>query len=128
MWQDVLIAKHPVLIKNFMGFIYFITDEEKNLVKIGYSQNPLGRLKQLLTASSSKLKLAKVIKGTRKSEAGYHKLFARWKVRREWFELSEEIKAFIVRDVVGVYRCTDNELFVAFETSKKTKKVKELKT
>lgn len=111
-----------------MGFIYFITDEEKNLVKIGYSQNPLGRLKQLLTASSSKLKLAKVIKGTRKSEAGYHKLFARWKVRREWFELSEEIKAFIVRDVVGVYRCTDNELFVAFETSKKTKKVKELKT
>jgi hypothetical protein len=109
-----------------VSYIYFITNEDEKLVKIGFSKNPLGRLKQLETASSSKLKLAKVIKGTRESEVKYHRLFSRYKVRREWFRLSEEILCFIAREVSSMYRCTDNELFVAYEASQKNKKSKGL--
>jgi len=80
-----------------MGFVYFIIDPDKNQVKIGFSSHPEERLKQLSTATSSKLVLAKAIAGTRKVEADYHRYFGRYKVRREWFELSPEIEAFLAR-------------------------------
>ena len=80
-----------------MGFIYFIVDPDRNQVKIGYSANPTKRLKQLETATSSKLVLAAAIPGDRKIEADYHYHFAMYKTRREWFELSPEIQAFIDR-------------------------------
>lgn len=80
-----------------MGFVYFIVDADKNQVKIGYSRHPQQRLKQLLTATSSKLVLAKAIAGNRKTEADYHRHFGRYKVRREWFDLSDEIQAFLDR-------------------------------
>lgn len=104
-----------------MCYIYFITNEEEGLVKIGFSKNPLGRLKQIETANGGKLKLAKVIKGTRQEEVKYHKVFSRYKVRREWFRLSEEIKYFLEREVKGVSKCSDNELFVAFNKKRKKK-------
>lgn len=77
--------------------IYFIVDTDKNEVKIGFSENPEKRLKQLSTATSSKLILVATINGTRKTESDYHRHFARYKKRREWFELSPEIQAFIDR-------------------------------
>jgi ribosomal protein L30E len=80
-----------------MGFIYFIVDTDKNQVKIGYSKYPTNRLKQLATATSSNLVLAATIPGDRKSEVQYHRHFAMYKCRREWFELSPEIQEFINR-------------------------------
>lgn len=78
-------------------FVYFIVDESNQLVKIGYSQAPEQRLKQICTANSGKLVLAKVLRGDQKIERKYHKLFARYKIRREWFELSPEILEFLSR-------------------------------
>lgn len=78
-------------------FVYFIVDESHQLLKIGYSKDPEQRLNQLKTANSGKLILAKVIRGDQKTERDYHKLFARYKIRREWFCLSPEILEFLSR-------------------------------
>lgn len=79
------------------GYVYFIVDYDKREVKIGHSQHPQQRVKELKTANPGNLILAKVIPGTRKDETKYHKVFCHSKIRREWFILSPEIEEFLNR-------------------------------
>lgn len=76
--------------------IYIISDGE--LVKIGYSQNPTKRLKQLQTGHPKTLKLIKTfdyqpqgIMTERLMEKRIHHLLRRFKVRHkgEWFNCND---------------------------------------
>jgi hypothetical protein len=74
---------------------------EKSHCKIGYSKDPVARLKQLQTGHSSQLGLEGwfSISGdentARQEEANLHNTFDNKRVRGEWFELDDEIREFI---------------------------------
>ena len=75
-------------------YIYLIQKNTESIYKIGISDNPLKRLKQLQTGNSARLHLIKVfaVKDARAIEKRLHRLlmFHRCSPRGEWFNLSEE--------------------------------------
>lgn len=78
--------------------IYFISDGE--FVKIGKSYDPEKRLHGIQTGNPKKLTILKTIKeageeGGIYTEVGLHEKFSSYRVNGEWFEYSDEIKAFI---------------------------------
>jgi len=74
--------------------IYIITNGEH--YKIGYSNNPSKRCRQLQTGSSAKLVLYGVTDGTIADEEALHKKFQLQRVRGEWFNLSMEDIEYIL--------------------------------
>jgi hypothetical protein len=75
--------------------IYFILNSESNHIKIGYSVNPLKRIKALQTGNSSNLEIITVIEGDIKFERILHFNFKKYNIKNEWFIYSEEIKEFL---------------------------------
>ena len=75
-------------------YIYLIQKNTESIYKIGISNNPLKRLKQLQTGNSSRLHLIKVfpVVNARAIEKRLHRLlmFHRCSPSGEWFMLSEE--------------------------------------
>ncbi|MFW5847331.1 MAG: GIY-YIG nuclease family protein [bacterium] len=69
--------------------IYLIMSIDEGYYKIGISKNPQKRLKQLQTASSSKLNLIETYKSHRysKIEKALHRLFNHGSKIGEWFDL-----------------------------------------
>lgn len=75
--------------------IYFILNRENSHIKIGYSNNPMKRLKALQTGNSFELEILTIIDGDISMEKMLHKKFNNFKIKNEWFTYSEEIKEFI---------------------------------
>lgn len=86
-----------------MGFVYFIAqqnndnnhEECKVNVKIGYSKNPMKRLKQLSTSSPVNLLLLGYFQGNMQDEKNTHLKFSKDKVNLEWFNLSHDLLDYI---------------------------------
>jgi hypothetical protein len=87
--------------------VYFIGTQLKPgaLVKIGFSQSPIARLRQLQTSNPERLQIFVSIPGTKHLEQKYH---SRWKPRRrtgEWFVLGDciidEINRLIAANSAG---------------------------
>lgn len=77
------------------GYVYFIYDESKRRVKIGKAVEPYKRLGELKTGNPE-LDLVYAIKTDdySKLEENIHKVFAKKRIVREWFDLSfEKIKS-----------------------------------
>ena len=73
---------------NILGFVYFIAQQNnEHRVKIGYSKNPMKRLKSLSTSSPSPLILLGYFEGTMKDERDMHLKFSEDRINREWFNL-----------------------------------------
>ena len=73
--------------------IYIIGQlDDMKYVKIGYSDNPLKRLKELQTANSSELYLQRsvYVRSARLVERALHGLLSNSRKRGEWFELTTE--------------------------------------
>jgi Meiotically up-regulated gene 113 len=71
-----------------IGFTYFILAcEGVRRIKIGTSQNPRNRLRDLSVASAVDLECLKVIRGGPATEAAWHQRFAESRVRGEWFRV-----------------------------------------
>jgi hypothetical protein len=68
------------------GWIYFIVPARMNQVKIGWSLNPLERLKILQTGQSAVLRIFAVVPGTQDQEYLLHRIFADSRIRGEWFD------------------------------------------
>lgn len=75
--------------------VYFIEDPHAGYVKIGVATDVRKRMAQLQCSHGHPLKLLGTMSGGRPVEKNLHEMFARYKVRREWFKLSDEIKEFI---------------------------------
>ena len=66
--------------------IYFIQNEANRSIKIGYTGGEVsGRLRQLQTSSSDRLKLLGSIPGTEEDEKFLHRQFDSYRLSGEWF-------------------------------------------
>jgi len=71
------------------SWVYF--SERGNLIKIGFSTNPVARAENLQT------KLLGVVPGSRDDEARFHRKFKALNVHGEWFKDSQTIRSYIKR-------------------------------
>jgi hypothetical protein len=75
-------------------YIYLIQKNTESIYKIGISDNPLKRVKQLQTGNSARLHLIKIfpVANARAIEKRLHRLlmFHRCSPRGEWFKLTPE--------------------------------------
>lgn len=67
------------------GFVYVIEAVGQDLVKIGYSNNPIRRLWHLQNTNPYKLRLVLTVAGPPKLEQHWHGRFGLLRVRGEWF-------------------------------------------
>ena len=79
------------------GWVYFIVCNDTGRCKIGFTKgNPAKRLKNLQTGSPGELSLVLMQPGTPDTEARLHEKFADSNVRGEWFEITDELRAYMV--------------------------------
>lgn len=78
------------------GFTYFIFDEDRRVIKIGFSASPRGRLKELQTGNPTRLRIAATIWGSKRIEMQMHDRFSKDRISGEWFSLSDELKSYII--------------------------------
>lgn len=76
--------------------IYFV--QSGDAVKIGYAANPEARVAQLQCSTPHPVTILGLQPGSPGDEKALHKRFARYNIRREWFRMSEDIRAFIASD------------------------------
>lgn len=85
-------------------YVYFFPerDKESPAIKIGYSKDPIKRLKQLQTGHPTRIGSEGWLELENEDEArsvekGFHTMFATLRIRDngEWFHFNEDIEAFI---------------------------------
>lgn len=80
-----------------IGWVYFIICMDAERCKIGFTKGDVyKRLKSLQTGSSSELILVAKHPGTPETERAVHDKFAHLRLRGEWFELTDELRAYMV--------------------------------
>lgn len=76
------------------SYIYFISDIDRDLIKIGYSNELPNRFKRL-QSDHPNIRLEGVITGKYKDEQEWHKIFGTFRVEGEWFRLLPETLSII---------------------------------
>lgn len=66
-------------------YVYFFENPQTGLVKIGYSGNPVQRLRQLSSDARVRLNVLGFTPGGRKLEATLHRDMAEYREHGEWF-------------------------------------------
>jgi hypothetical protein len=77
------------------GFIYFLQNGRRKIIKIGYTRDHGGRVSSLQNANPDELKVLATIRGTRMAEAELHKRFSKFNVRGEWFRLEGDLAKYV---------------------------------
>lgn len=65
-------------------------------MKIGYSKDPVSRLRNLQTSNPLKLKLIGLLPGSFSSEKEFHLLFKKFKTNGEWFRYDGQLKSCLI--------------------------------
>lgn len=81
------------------GHVYLVQVGDAGPVKIGFTEYPDRRIRELQAASLEELNCLAVIEGSEKKEKELHALFAAHNIKGEWFKPSEEIFSYF--GVVG---------------------------
>lgn len=78
-------------------YVYFIICKYSMFIKIGYSDDPYRRLKQLQTGCPHRLELVKLIIGGYTQEQELHDFYSKLRVTSslEWFCYSDEMRNYI---------------------------------
>jgi len=78
--------------------VYFITDGE--FIKIGKANDPIERMRTMQTGNARELKMLGYYEDYDEELEGYmHKIFAKDRVRGEWFKPSKDLYSFIMYEV-----------------------------
>lgn len=77
------------------GWVYFIRSGEDGPLKIGWTVDPQKRLEQLQTGSFVRLFILGTIEGSAGGESAFHRRWANYRIRGEWFEPAPEILEFV---------------------------------
>jgi hypothetical protein len=85
------------------GVVYFLSDSRNNAVKIGYSTDLPKRLSTLQTGNRLNLTLLGAVPGTLDDESRWHKTFAEYRLRGEWFRHHPSL-LLAIEDAVRVAR------------------------
>ena len=74
------------------GFIYFIQGKSGGPIKIGYSQDPTTRLKELQSGHPDTLTILHLVPvSTKIYEAKFHKKYESYRLNGEWFKPDERL-------------------------------------
>lgn len=71
--------------------VYFISAEDTNLVKIGYSKDPIKRLAVLQHMSPIKVGFLKIVRGDRQKEHEIHVKLQDCRSHGEWFRFTSKL-------------------------------------
>ncbi|WP_196304128.1 DUF1376 domain-containing protein [Pseudomonas fluorescens] len=82
-------------LSGYKGYVYFVTDENTELVKIGYSKNPWARLSELRRTHGVALSVVATVKTVDKSETTVHAALEKFRSEGEWFFKSDCINDLI---------------------------------
>jgi hypothetical protein len=89
------------------GWIYFILCADAKRCKIGFTRHDVSkRLANLQTGSASELCLLVKHPGSMESERILHARFAADRVQGEWFNVSEDIRAYLLAAVMAMAELT----------------------
>lgn len=80
---------------NAPGVVYFAYCAGR--IKIGYTTDIANRMGMFSTHSPFPLRLILTIRGSMEDEAAYHAMFAADRRHLEWFELSLDLREFLIR-------------------------------
>jgi hypothetical protein len=97
------------------AFVYFIRGGD--LIKIGTSANPAGRLREMQTGNAMELSLIGTFQGGRRQERELHMRFAHLRVRGEWFRAEEDLQKEIDRLISSAPMVVEQELEESDEDS-----------
>jgi len=81
--------------------VYFVWDSGSNAIKIGFSEDVLGRLAELQVGNPNALFLLGTIDGDEGTERAIHARFARLRILGEWFRAKQPLLRFIKRTLDG---------------------------
>ncbi len=75
------------------SWVYFISEADSDLVKIGFAKNPVARRRGMQTGNPRALRVERVIIGDQKTERLLHRAFSSSRVdgTSEWFHGRQEI-------------------------------------
>jgi len=80
-----------------IGWVYFVICMDAERCKIGFTKGDVEkRLKNLQTGSASELIMIAKHPGTTETERRLHEKFAANRLHGEWFELTNELRAYMV--------------------------------
>lgn len=77
------------------GQVYLMGNREYGLVKIGFSNNPEQRLKELQTGCPFPISIFTSFKGSLKREKQLHHQYKDLRVNGEWFKIEDKLEDFI---------------------------------
>lgn len=77
------------------GYVYFILEPMKGLVKIGYSADPDARYRNLVVEHDQLLCRHAFIPGGRLTEGRLHDRFRPYRFRREWFIVAGKLHEYL---------------------------------
>jgi hypothetical protein len=82
------------------GYVYFIEAIGLSRLKIGYSDDPEKRLRQLTTGSPVSLRIYARMPGNQAMEREIHARFSHLKVDNEWFHFTDDIRTYIEKNCI----------------------------
>lgn len=82
------------------GYVYFF--RVGNAVKIGFSIDLNDRQSTLLTACPEPGFIAKFVAGTTRTEREFHRRFAEYRTRGEWFDLRGKLAKYLERHIYPI--------------------------
>src|SRR5512146_2055560 len=91
------------------SYIYFIQAKDGGPVKIGWTYNPVRRLKDLQAASPYKLVVRKVVPGTQRLEHYLHQRYEAYRLEGEWFEVQPDMPGCVHADGLSTADRLDDE-------------------
>lgn len=113
--------------------IYFIRQDDDSLVKIGHTEDIKNRLCALQVSNGHKLSVILLINGDFGDESELHLIFKEYKIRGEWYFLSDDIKSYIqsqyhndLRIGEAVYSETDEPMQTRFIRKSNNRTLKEV--
>jgi hypothetical protein len=90
-----------------VGWVYFIVCIDSGRCKIGFTKHDVEkRIKSLQTGSASELTLIAKHPGSIDTERALHERFAMDRIQGEWFNVSDELRAYIVATVLAMSELT----------------------
>lgn len=82
------------------GYVYFLRGG--NEVKIGFSTNLPQRLEKLRNGNAYPVFICRYVEGTPTTERQFHKRFAEYRLRGEWFDLRGSLARFLENHIYPV--------------------------
>jgi hypothetical protein len=77
------------------GYVYFMEAEGEPVIRIGTTCDLAGRLAHHQSSHYRELRYMRVVPGGRDKEQRWHRDWAHLRIRGEWFELTDDLKAAI---------------------------------